>query len=243
MKKHNALPPDLMPLLLAGGKGTRLRSVVSDLPKVLAPVSGRPFIAYLLDELAALGFSRAMLSIGYMAETVINTLGQQHRGMHLDYVTETTPLGTGGGARLCLEASPANRFLVFNSDSYVQLDLARFINFHLQSGHSASMVIRQVEDAGRYGKVQLEANGQVIQFAEKTPNAGPGWINAGVYLLERPVFEQLTLGQAASLETDLLPRLCGKSLWAFPTEGAFLDIGLPETYQQAADFFSGLGIS
>jgi NDP-sugar pyrophosphorylase family protein len=224
--------------ILAGGLGTRLRSAVADRPKVLAPVHGRPYLTYLLDQLADAAIKEVILLTGFRAAQVRSTLGETYAGMHLVYSEEPFPLGTGGAIRWALGKLSTPTILLLNGDSYCDVDLAAFRDFHDRRAADASLVLAKVAGASRFGRVGIHASGQVNRFAEKTAVPGPDWINAGIYLLQRSLVEEIPLGQPRSLERDLMPtwverRCC----YGFRCAGRFLDIGTPEAYASAEQFF------
>jgi D-glycero-alpha-D-manno-heptose 1-phosphate guanylyltransferase len=223
-------PMDFPALLLAGGFGTRLRSVVPDLPKPLAPVHGRPFVAYLLDQLANAGWTRCVLCLGYQADKFVELLGDRHGPMTLEYSVETEPLGTGGAVRLALPQIQASRFLLLNGDSYCDASLADFALFHRVHGKPASLVAVNVPDTSRYGGLELAADSRVLAFAEKADAVLCGPINAGIYLLETSLVENIPEARAISLERDLFPRWLQQGVMAWKTDAAFIDIGTPDSY-------------
>jgi NDP-sugar pyrophosphorylase family protein len=220
--------------------GTRLREVVADKPKVLAEVHGRPFISYLLDQLADAGVRKVVLCTGYMAGLVKKTLSCHYRGMELTYSEETEPLGTGGAIRLALQLISGFPALVMNGDSYCQVDLPLFLQRHSEAGAQGSLALARVGDISRYGAVEVGSDSRVVSFQEKGSRQGAGLINAGIYLLEGPVIEMLSAETQISLERDLFPGLIGKGLFGFPQDGAFIDIGIPADYLAAAAFFREL---
>jgi NDP-sugar pyrophosphorylase family protein len=223
--------------ILAGGRGTRLRSVVADRPKVLAPVGGRPFVTYLLDQVAEAGLRDVLLLTGYRAEQVRATLGDSWAGLQLRYSVETTPLGTGGAVRQALALVEGPRLLVLNGDSCCDLDLAEFAAAHQRHRSDASLALVYVEDTARFGRVRLGESGRIERFEEKRTAAGPGWINAGAYFLERNVLEAIPT--TGSLEQDVFPRLAAQGrLIGHCTAGELLDIGTPESYARAEEFFA-----
>lgn len=226
--------------ILAGGLGTRLRSSVMDRPKVLAPVAGRPFLAYLLEQLNSAGLDRVILCTGYRAEQVKDTFGDSHGRLQLVYSPESAPLGTGGCLRLAAPLIESDSVLVLNGDSYCSVDLLAFANNHLARSASASLVVTQVADTSRYGRIEVGPDGLVQRFAEKTETSAPGWINAGIYLLKRDLVREIPEGRLVSLEREMFPAwLNNREMVAFASPGPFIDIGTPESYAQAERFFSG----
>jgi NDP-sugar pyrophosphorylase family protein len=226
----------ITPVILAGGLGTRLRSVVADRPKVLAMVGGRPFLAYLLDALERAGFDRVVLSVGYMAESVRATFGSRHKSMRIEYSVEESPVGTAGAVVHALISITTPRILLLNGDSFCHVNLRHFID----SCHDSAMVLAHVTDTSRYGRV-MTRDGHVAAFAEKKSTAQEGWINAGVYLLRREWFAELPPGFSISLERECLPRwIESHRIQAYSCDGAFIDIGTPESYAQAEEFFANV---
>ncbi len=225
--------------VLAGGKGTRLRSVVADRPKVLAEVHGRPFLAFLLDQLVDAGVQRVVLLTGYMGDLVRDTFGSSYRGAEVLYSHEHGPLGTGGAIRQALPLVETDSLLALNGDSYCSGDVNAYVAAHLESGRPGSLELVHVPDAGRYGLVNFDDAGHVTAFEEKKPDAGPGWINAGVYLLKRSLVESMPEGRFVSLEKDGMPNWLDAPLGVHLSDGRFLDIGLPESYAETEAFFAG----
>jgi D-glycero-alpha-D-manno-heptose 1-phosphate guanylyltransferase len=220
--------------ILAGGLGTRLRSVVADQPKVLAPVGGRPYLTYLLDRLADAGFKEVVLLTGFRAEMVWDALGDNYAGMRLVHSREPQPLGTAGALRRALPYLTASTVLVLNGDSFCNANLYRFCHSHCQRCADVSLVASRATDTARFGRVRLEPEGRVSGFEEKDAGGGPGWINAGIYLLRRALIEEIEPGKAASLARDLFPAwVRHKRFCAYRTRFGCLDIGTPQSYAEA----------
>jgi D-glycero-alpha-D-manno-heptose 1-phosphate guanylyltransferase len=228
-------------VILAGGLGTRLRSVVGNKPKVLAEVNGRPFLANLLEQLADAGIRRAVLCTGYMAELVSATFGNEYNGIELCYSRETAPLGTGGALRLALPLLSSSPVLVMNGDSYCDVNLSVFIEQHRTCGAKASLVLATVADIGRYGAVEVAPDSSITRFEEKGNRQGEGLINAGIYLIDRTTIASMPPDETVSLERDFFPALVGRGLYGFAHSGKFIDIGVPADYCAASAFFSGQG--
>lgn len=236
------LPPfdpwnDVTCVILAGGVGSRLRSVVSDRPKGLAEVNGRPFLAFLLDQLVAAGARRAVFSTGYLAPQIEEAFGDRHRGMGIGYSHETVPLGTGGGLRLAAETATSPTLLVLNGDSYCEVDLTAFLTDAVHHDRSPALVLSRQADTSRFGRVDHGSDGRITSFREKGESPGAGWINAGIYALPRGLVMAIPAGRPVSLEREVFPAWIGQGLRAFPSEGRFLDIGTPESYREASAFF------
>lgn len=224
-------------VILAGGLGTRLRSVVADRPKVLAEVRGRPFLAYLLDQLTAAGVSDVVVCTGYLGDQLEAAFYDSYRGASLRYCREPLPLGTAGALRLALPMVQSDPVLVMNGDSFCHADLNDFCHWHQARGARATLLLTEVPDTRRYGRVFVDAHGRVRRFEEKGDAAGPGRINAGIYLLTQEVLRAIPTDAAVSLESEVLPAWIGRGLYAYPTNGAFLDIGTSEAYARAEQFF------
>lgn len=227
-------------VILSGGLGTRLRSVVSDRPKVMALVDGRPFLTHLLDQLADSGIRRVVLCTGYMADAVRDQLEDEYRGMELVYSTEESPLGTGGAIRNAADLLSGEMLLVMNGDSYCRCDISGFITSQAASGAYAGMVLARVDDVARFGAVLTNNDSIVESFIEKGGQAGPGWINAGIYLLPADLVHKIDPDRQVSLEREVFPLLIAKGLFGYHCAGAFIDIGVPEEYQRSQIFFSEL---
>lgn len=222
-------------VILVGGKGTRLQGVVADRPKPMADVAGRPFVEWLVLALRARGFRRVVLCTGYRSEAVANHLGDGHRlDMEIVYSHEPTPLGTGGALRRALDKIQTESFLALDGDSYCRFNLTRLQEVHRARQALATLWLTSVDDCGRYGTVEVDDTGAVRAFREKIAASQAGLINAGVCLLERSSVESIPPGRAVSIETDFLPGLIGRGLYAVVGDGVFLDIGTPEAYAMAS---------
>lgn len=228
-------------LLLVGGAGTRLRSVVADRAKPLADVAGEPFVARVLRQLQRAGCRRAVLCSGHFDAQFVAAFGSSFDGMPLLHSPEPRPLGTAGALRLALPHVDGDAVLVLNGDSYCDVSLAEFVAFARRCAPKAALLATQVHDAGRYGRLQLDGDGRIAAFAEKTDDGAPGLINAGIYWLPRAALEELPADGVVSLERQVLPQLVQHGMRAFVTPAAFLDIGVPDDYARAAQFFAQLG--
>lgn len=224
--------------ILAGGLGTRLRSVVADRPKPMAEVAGRPFLGHLLDQVAAAGAESVVLCTGHLADQVEAALGDRQGPLRLSYSVESEPLGTGGALSQALRLTSGPELLVLNGDSFLDVDLAALVAVHRAQGAEATLALAQVPEVAAYGQVARDAEGRVVAFEEKGGATGPGWINGGVYLLKRPVLSWIPVGRPVSLEREVLPWwLARRSVFGLEAPGKFLDIGTPERYAQAEGFF------
>ena len=218
-------------IVLAGGFGTRLRAVVPDVPKPMAPVAGRPFLELLLQSLSCQGVRRVVFSLGYKAEVITNHFGHCYRDMALTYAIEDAPLGTGGAVRQALSHCHSDHAVVLNGDTYLEIEISRLENLW-QRNRQPLIVAREVADTARYGRMEAK-NDQVVRFAEKTAS-GPGLINVGCYLFPKHLLDVFPLGKPFSLEQDYLMRAVqSESFGLFVTRGRFIDIGVPEDYARA----------
>jgi len=204
---------------------------VPNLPKPMAPISGRPFLEILLESLAHKGFGRVVLSLGFMAEKIVNYFGAHFSGMSLVYVVEEQPLGTGGAIRLALSHCQKNPVFVFNGDTFLDLEVDA-VEQHWKQHRRAIIVGREVPDAARYGRL-LVLDGSVTGFTEKGVS-GPGLINAGCYLFNLEQLGDFPPYAPFSLEADYLAKAVSKTpIDVFVTTGQFIDIGVPEDFLRA----------
>jgi len=224
--------------ILAGGLGTRLRSVMADRPKALAEINGRPFLAYLLDQLASAGVKYVVLCTGYLGEQVEATFGDSYGNLHLVYSQESSPLGTAGALRIALPLLRSDYVLVMNGDSFCQTNLRTFWAWHQARGANVTLLLTKVPDVTRYGRVHVDADGLVLRFDEKGDKGGPGWVNAGIYLFKQHLLQTIPPTRAMSLEREMFPIWISQGLYGYKCKGHFLDIGTPEAYAFAEQFFT-----
>lgn len=229
---------DIPAVILAGGLGTRLRSVVADRPKVLAEIRGRPFLAYLLDQLVSASVKYVVLCTGYLGEQIQSCFGDSYREMRLVYSQEPAPLGTAGALRLAMPLFHSDAILVMNGDSFCKVDLRAFTLWHSERRADATILLTEVPDTGRYGRVNVEHEGLIQSFHEKGRERGPGWINAGIYLLSQRVLLKIPKNGLVSLEREIFPGWMGRGLYGYRNPGDFLDIGTPASYAEADRFFA-----
>ncbi len=217
----------------AGGFGTRLRSVVSELPKPMAPVQGRPFLEFVLDELADQGLERAILAVGYKADLIRAHFGEEYRSMQLVYSFEEEPLGTGGGILQAVSMADAESVFVLNGDTLFRVSLERLFNRFDLSSSLLTAALKEMHDFDRYGTVLVNDHGVITGFREKRPMA-TGLINGGVYLLSKQLFNLKPLPEKFSFEQEILEAeyLRGR-FHAEIFDGYFIDIGIPEDYARA----------
>jgi mannose-1-phosphate guanylyltransferase len=209
------------------------------LPKLLAPISGRPFLEYLLAWLAEQGVRRLTLCLGHRAGAVVEWIKQAERlPLSPAMVVEPEPLGTAGAVAFALPTLTSRPVLVMNGDTFVGVGLQQVLAAHLASGVGVSLVCVEVKNGSRYGTVQIAADGFIERFLEKNPGlSGSAWINAGIYLFEQPVLDRIARLAVGSLERDLFEQLPPGTIYAVKAHGAFIDIGTPESLAGAAAVF------
>jgi D-glycero-alpha-D-manno-heptose 1-phosphate guanylyltransferase len=231
---------DLTVAVLAGGLGTRLRSVVADRPKALAEIHGSPFLAYLLDQLSAAGFRSVVLCTGYLGDRISRAFGRHYGPLQLRYSQEHQPLGTAGALRLAMANLDSDPVLVMNGDSYCGIDLSAYWEWYRQRQAAASLALAWVPRTDRYGLVRLDSEARVVEFAEKK-DGGEGWINAGIYFLGQQVLRSIPKDVCASLEREIFPAWVGRGLYGYLSPGPFIDIGTPADFAAAEEFFASVG--
>lgn len=220
-------------IILVGGFGKRLRTVLADVPKPMAPINDKPFLAYLLEYLKAQGIDSVIFSLHYMREKIENYFQYAYAGIAITYAFEDEPLDTGGAIVNALNFVKDNApIFVLNGDTFLKLNYQAMYDQHSQQESNMTMALRAVSDCSRFGKVITDGHA-VIAFNEKGEH-GPGYINAGVYLLKPSLFNVFNLAKCFSIERDFLyPYLTAINPQAFITNDYFIDIGVPEDYARA----------
>lgn len=230
----NSSTDSVKAVMLVGGMGTRLRSVVPSTPKPMAAVGDRPFLELLVRQLCYQDIRRLVMCTGYRAQEIESELGDGHTwGATIEYSREPQPLGTAGAVKF---AEPLLRdcseFLVMNGDSFMEMDFRHLLHFHRESGGIASMAVFRTKNEMRYGTVQAGADGLVSGFVEKSGGDLNGLVNAGVYAFSRRILEHIPEGPS-SLERDIFPRVLSQGVYASEQHGVFIDIGTPDDYARA----------
>jgi D-glycero-alpha-D-manno-heptose 1-phosphate guanylyltransferase len=225
-------------IVLAGGLGTRLRSAVPDLPKPMAPVAGRPFLAHLLDRWIAQGIAHFVLSVGYRHEAIRAYFGDTYGGAMLDYAVETTPQGTGGGLLLAARQLPSDApFLLLNGDTYFDVPLSTLTELAASQHADWCFALFRTREPGRYMGMDIAQDGRItnLQAGLDQPER---LANGGVYIVHPRSLSELAAqpGMPLSLENDLFPRLLaeGQRWFGLECQGAFIDIGIPQDFHRAA---------
>jgi D-glycero-alpha-D-manno-heptose 1-phosphate guanylyltransferase len=229
-------------IILAGGMGTRLKGVVDDVPKVMAPVNGRPFLEYVLDYLSGYVMEHVVLSVGYKKEAIMEHFGSAYNDIRISYAIEEEPLGTGGAIKYAFDQIEGRKAFVFNGDTLFRLNLIRHFDFHQIRQAEVTIVLRDVDDVSRYGRVELDNDKKVTGFIEKGNAQGRGLINGGVYLINKRFLNKHPFPSTFSFEKECLEPLAGKEkIYGLVCKQYFIDIGIPEDYQKAQHEFKEFG--
>jgi D-glycero-alpha-D-manno-heptose 1-phosphate guanylyltransferase len=219
-------------VILAGGLGTRLRGVIDDLPKSMAPVKDRPFLAFILDQLARYRITRAIIAAGYRNEDIIAFFGNRYKEIDLVYSVESEPLGTGGAILKAAESINSDSFLVLNGDTLFDIHLEDFRKSFKYSNASLSVALKPMVDFDRYGSVTIEDK-RIISFNEKEYCA-EGLINGGVYILRKEWIIKNSPSSKFSFEKDIMERrVASDIITGYISDSYFIDIGVPEDYERA----------
>ncbi len=224
--------------ILAGGLGTRLLPVVSGKPKVLAEVKGHPFLEYLLNQLNNADFKKIVLCTGYLSDQIEKTFGKMYKNLQLSYSSEPIALGTAGSLKYALPLFTSDTILVLNGDSFCDVDFKKFWQFHVNRKSKTTVALSWVSDTSRFGKIKLGIDDSIIGFQEKKPREGAGFVNAGIYLINKALIAKIPEGKQISIEKDIFPNLIGKKFYGYKNNHIFIDIGTPENYAQADQFFA-----
>ncbi|PUZ27302.1 D-mannose-1-phosphate guanyltransferase [Chitinophaga costaii] len=221
-------------IILAGGLGTRLRSVVANKPKCLAPMGGQPFLYYLFQYLHTQGITHAVLSLGYLAEQVIQWCENTPLPLHVSFAVEQEPLGTGGAILHAMPYLEEDTFAIFNGDTFFDVPLPAMLAFAQAHNSQLTLALKPMEKFERYGSIVLDTTGRITAFREKQYQE-KGLINGGVYLTSQHYLKSLSLPTAFSFETQVLtPQSAAGELHGFISPTYFIDIGIPEDFTQAA---------
>lgn len=228
-------------VVLAGGLGSRIRPVLGDVPKLLAPIGTRTYLDYLFDWLTGFGAGRVILSLGHLSGSIVDYVAAHPRpGLTVETVIEETPMGTAGALRLVRPHIRAKTALVMNGDSWIGADLNAFVGAHESGGVPATLLCVQVPDAGRYGSIDIDQTGRIRAFREKQPDAGAGRINAGVYAFSAAAWRMIDAASGPSLERDVFALQPPGTLAAYDAgQVPFIDIGTPESLACAAAVIAG----
>lgn len=219
-------------IILAGGMGTRLREIITDIPKPMAPVNDKPFLFYIFNWIKDYPVEKAILSIGKGSEKVIDYLQDSFNNIPVEYAIEEKSLGTGGAIRFALHKTRGTDILILNGDTYFPIDLNKFFLFHIENKNLFSVALKPMKNFSRYGSVEC-FNNNILRFNEKK-FCSDGLINGGIYLVNKDFIESRQLPEVFSLEKDILEKEAGSStLKCMKFDDMFIDIGIPEDYRRA----------
>jgi len=218
-------------IILCGGFGKRLQSIVEDVPKVMAQVDGHPFLDFIIKLLKSQNIERVVLCTGYKADVVENYCRQQDFGLIIEFSKEEKPLGTGGALKNAREVILSDPFFVFNGDSFLPADLQAFLDFHARKKAIASMIISEVKDSKDFGSLEIDNNQRIVNFREKAVGTKKQLVNAGIYCFNQNVFTCMPESKKFSLENDFFPGLVNNKFYGYCAGAEFMDIGTPERYE------------
>lgn len=218
-------------IILAGGFGTRLQHVVSDVPKPMAPINKIPFLQYIFEYLLKNNISKVILAVGYKSEIIIDYFGDKYKEIDILYSNEYTPLFTGGAIKKALNLCENKNIFIINGDTYFDVDLSNMFNFHRESNSDLTIAVKEMLNFSRYGTVEF-SDTKVIKFNEKKSKE-IGFINGGIYIINRDILDMVDL-EKFSFEKDFMEKYINKAdIRAFKSNGYFIDIGIPEDYYKA----------
>ena len=228
-------------IILAGGFGTRLQSVVKDIPKCMAPVAGKPFLFHLLKYAESQDIQHIVLSLGYKHDTITKWLGENSFNLKISFVIENEPLGTGGAIKYAFSKIEGDSSLIINGDTFFNINIEEFIKFHKSCKANISLALKPMYEFDRYGSVEVNEEYRIIKFNEKQ-FCEKGFINGGVYAINKEIFDRIDVPQKFSFETDILEKhINALAIFGSVQDDYFIDIGIPSDYEKAnLDFAKGL---
>ena len=220
-------------IILSGGQGTRLKSVVGDQQKVFAKINNEPFLNILLKHIHSQGGRRIILSTGFKAQDLEDYYKKESLGLEILFSREDSPLGTGGAIKKACALVKTDDFFALNGDSFCALDYLAFLKFHQRHDALSSIAVTQVANNSDFGTISLDNQGQIISFQEKISSRSPKFVNAGIYCFAKEITKYMPAQDVFSIERDFFPTLVGKTFFGYPIKEKFLDIGTPERFEQA----------
>lgn len=229
----------MVAIILAGGFGTRLKSVVSNVPKPMAEINGNPFMEYILQYLIKHNIKKVVMSVGYKHEVISNYFGSEYKGISIFYVIEDTPLGTGGAIKKCLPMVDGNNTFVINGDSFFNVDLDVLYSNYKADPALCSLSLKKMRKFERYGSVEIDSLGNIKDFIEKKYKSS-GYINGGVYLVSTSLFNGYNLPENFSFESFIQENFKDLCATGYEFDEYFIDIGIPEDYIKAQTDFPKL---
>lgn len=220
-------------IILAGGLGTRLRSAVPDLPKCMAPVAGKPFLAYLIDYLLAQQVNKFIFSLGYMHEVIDDFIKSNYPQIQYQIALENEPLGTGGAIRLACDYATEENVIILNGDTMFNVDIQALLQLHINSKSDCTLSLKTMHQFDRYGVVETDLENNITSFKEKKQYE-TGNINGGVYALNVASFKSIAFPTIFSFEKDYLEKYFNQlKMTGCLFDGYFIDIGIPEDFEKA----------
>lgn len=218
-------------IILAGGIGSRLRSVVNDRPKVLALVSGQPFLKYIIDFLIDNGINRMIFSLGYLSSHITDFIVELKLDISYEFSIETNQLGTGGAIKQAMNYVKGDNVIIINADTYFNVNLTSMMKQHFTNNADCTIAIKLLKNFDRYGTVLVNNDNKITSFIEKK-NSEEGFINGGYFILNKKKFEDKTKNFPSifSIEIDFLQKNSEISIYGYLSNGFFIDIGIPEDY-------------
>ena len=219
-------------IVLAGGFGTRLQSVVADVPKPMAMVHNKPFLEHILLYLKDNGITRVILSVGYKYEIIEDYFKNSFAGIELDYAVEEEPLGTGGAILNALSSARQDNVFIINGDTFFNVDLKKLLSKHLSYQSDLTLSLKPMQNFDRYGCVEVDASHKVSSFKEKE-FVVQGHINGGIYILNKKILQSLALPKVFSFEEFMQKNMNDINIYADIIDHYFIDIGIPEDYKKA----------
>lgn len=225
-------------VILAGGFGSRLRGVINDIPKPMAPVNKRPFLEIVMERMVSGGASRFILSTGFRHDCIMEHFGNSWLDKPVIYSHETSPLGTGGAIAKACKLSNESLLAIANGDTFLDVDISAMMTWHKENYADVTIAVKELKNEERYGLVEMDTDWRIRRFKEKYPFSC-GWINAGVYILSQNLFNDQSFPKHFSFEEQILSgEVTRLKLFGFPCHGKFIDIGVPEDYRKALEYFS-----
>lgn len=225
-------------VILCGGLGTRLRSVVSDRPKVLANIREKTFLDILIDDITKQGFQNIILCVGYLRNQIKNHF-KYDKDYNITFSEEDEPLGTGGALKKAKLLIKSNPFIVMNGDSFCNINFREFVEYHTTKKGILSMVLATSKTAQDFGSVTVDYSKRITSFKEKVAGREDCLINAGIYSMQKDIFFYMPNDAHFSLEYDLFPELIDHRCYGFIIKSELIDIGTPERYEKAINLIGG----
>lgn len=213
-------------IILAGGFGTRLKHVVSDVPKPMAPIGNRPFLEYIFEDLEQKGIKHVILAVGYMKEKIKDYFKDKYKSIEISYSEEDVPLGTGGAIKKALSKCREEDVFIVNGDTFYDIDFREMKKFHIENKSSLTLAVKEMKNFDRYGSLIIEDK-KIIKFEEKKPML-QGKINGGIYLIKKSILDEIN-EESFSFEKEILENEKIQK-YAYENNGYFIDIGIPEDY-------------